>query len=383
MSLINRMLQDLDARAGQPGAAPLPADIRAVPPPERSQPWKRLAVAAGAALALGALSLAGWRVLGQKPAPMLPQAAPAAASAPALPVARPAAAAAPAPVVAIEIPVPPRRDDASPAAAANADTPAAAAPPASSALRPQAQPAPAARAARPATPKAEKKQPEPAPKALAKPHKTAAPKAVAGAPAAAAPARSGRVETAAQRAENAYRRALASLEDGRVTEAISQLEAALKADPRHEASRQTLVSLLIEAKRPDEAIRQLGAALALDPRQPAMAMLMARLQVERGSPGIDTLLRSLPYAAGNGDYHAFLAGMLAREGRHREAAEHYGVALRTAPQNGVWWMGLGLSLQAEKRNPEAAGAFRKALDSGSLSAELQGFVERKLKQLGP
>lgn len=390
MSLINRMLQDLDARAGQPGAAPLPTDIRAVPPPERSLPWKRVAVAAGAALALGALGLAGWRVLGQKPAPIVPQTAPAALSAPPVPpvlVAGPAAALAPAPVVAIEIPVPPRQDDASPAAAAvNADTPAAAEPSPRTQVRTQvrapAPAAPAAKAVRPAARKVEKKQPEAAPTAPAKKDRAGAPKAVAGAPAAAASARSGRVETAAQRAENAYRRALASLEDGRVTEAMSQLEAALKADPRHEASRQTLVSLLIEAKRPDEAIRQLGAALALDPRQPAMAMLMARLQVERGSPGIDTLLRTLPYAAGNGDYHAFLAGMLAREGRHREAAEYYGVALRTAPQNGVWWMGLGLSLQAEKRNPEAAGAFRKALDSGSLSAELQGFVERKLKQLG-
>ena len=68
-------------------------------------------------------------------------------------------------------------------------------------------------------------------------------------------------------------------------------------------------------------------------------------------------------------------------GRHREAAEHYQVALRTAPQNGVWWMGLGIALQAEKRSLEAAGAFQKALDSGTLSGELQGFVERKLKQL--
>jgi MSHA biogenesis protein MshN len=207
----------------------------------------------------------------------------------------------------------------------------------------------------------------------AKPVKPAAPKPVAAA--------KGREETPAQRAENAYRRALASLEDGRVTEAIAGLQAALKADPRHEASRQALVSLLIEAKRPDEALRQLGAALALDPRQPAMAMLMARLQIERGSPGVDTLLRTLPYAAGNAEYHAFLAAALAREGRNREAVEHYQAALRTTPQNGVWWMGLGIALQAEKRNPEAAGAFQKALDSGSLSAELQGFVERKLKQL--
>ena len=194
---------------------------------------------------------------------------------------------------------------------------------------------------------------------------------------------SGRVDTAAQRAENAYRRALASLEDGRVTEAIASLQAALKAEPRHEASRQTLVSLLIEAGRPDEAMRQLGAALALDPRQPAMAMLMARLQLERGSPGVDTLLRTLPYAAGNGEYHAFLAGALQREQRHREAVEHYQAALRTGPNNGVWWMGLGISLQAEKHHVDATGAFQKALASGTLSPELQAFVERKLRQPAP
>ncbi|RLM52922.1 hypothetical protein DVK02_15645 [Halobellus sp. Atlit-31R] len=92
-------------------------------------------------------------------------------------------------------------------------------------------------------------------------------------------------------------------------------------------------------------------------------------------------MRTLPYAAGNGEYHAFLAGALQREQRHREAVEHYAAALRSAPQNGVWWMGLGISLQAEKRNAEAVDAYHKAQASGALSAELQGFVERKLKQL--
>lgn len=200
--------------------------------------------------------------------------------------------------------------------------------------------------------------------------------------AAAAPvAPAGRIETTAQRAENGYRRALASLEDGRVTEAIGHLQGVLRADPFHEAARQTLVGLLVEAKRPDEAMKQLQAALALDPRQLSMAMLLARLQIEHGGSGIDTLLRSLPYAAGNGDYHGFLAGALQREQRHGEAAEHYAMALRTAPHNGVWWMGLGISLQAEKRTAEAAEAFQKARSSGSLAPELLGFVDRKLKQL--
>jgi MSHA biogenesis protein MshN len=188
-------------------------------------------------------------------------------------------------------------------------------------------------------------------------------------------------EAAPQRAEGEYRRALIALEDGRMTETVAALEQALRIDPGHEAARQTLVGLLIEAKRSDEAIRHLQAGLALDARQPALAMLLARLQIERGGSGIDTLTRTLPYAGNNADYHAFLAGALQREQRHREAAEQYQAALRSAPANGVWWMGLGMSLQAEKRNAEALEAFQRARASGTLSAELLAFVERRLQQL--
>jgi MSHA biogenesis protein MshN len=188
-------------------------------------------------------------------------------------------------------------------------------------------------------------------------------------------------EAAPQRAEGEYRRALIALQDGRMTETVAALEQALRIDPGHEAARQTLVGLLIEAKRSDEAIRHLQAGLALDARQPALAMLLARLQIERGGSGIDTLTRTLPYAGNNADYHAFLAGALQREQRHREAAEQYQAALRGAPGNGVWWMGLGMSLQAEKRNSEALEAFQRARASGTLSAELLAFVERRLQQL--
>ena len=202
----------------------------------------------------------------------------------------------------------------------------------------------------------------------------------------AAPGAQGRQESMSQRAEGEYRRALASLQDGRMTETIAALEQTLRLDPGHEAARQTLVGLLIEAKRGDEAIRHLQAGLALDLRQPALAILLARLQIERGGTGIETLTRTLPYA-GNGtarsaDYHAFLAGALQRDQRYREAAEQYLAALRVVPGNGVWWMGLGMSLQGDKRNAEALEAFQRARASGTLSAELQAFVERRLQQLG-
>jgi MSHA biogenesis protein MshN len=44
-------------------------------------------------------------------------------------------------------------------------------------------------------------------------------------------------------------------------------------------------------------------------------------------------------------------------------------------------MGLGISLQAEKRNGEALDAFQRARASGGLSQELQAFVERRIQQL--
>jgi len=355
MSLINKMLKDLDARAGQPGAAPLPADVRPVAAPELRGPVLRAALVGGALLAVGA-GVVGWKMLqtapAPTPAPAVLAAAPVAART-AVVVDMPAAA----PVQVVDV-----------APAAPVPTPAPEPEPA-----PEPVPAPA-----PAPAPAAKRVTPVAPAPIARPVQ----RTVAVAKTAPAASAAGRTDTPSQRAENAYRRALGVLEDGRVTEAIATLQAGLQIDPRHEAARQTLVGLLIEAGRADDAMRQLQAALAIDARQPALAMLLARLQLERGGPAIDTLMRTLPYAAGNGEYHAFLAGVLQREGRVHEAAEHYQAALKRSPGNGVWWMGLGIALQADKRDAESRAAFMQAQASGTLSPELQAFVERRLGQLG-
>jgi len=184
-----------------------------------------------------------------------------------------------------------------------------------------------------------------------------------------------------QKAENEYRRALANLQEARVSEAVAHLEQAVYLYPRHEAARQTLVSLLIESGRNAEAIRHLVFATNLDPRQVNLAMLLARMQLESGGNALETLQRSLPYAESNAGYRAMVGGVLQRANRHAEAVEHYQAAVRLQPGNSVWWMGMGISLQADKRNGEAKAAFLRAQESGGLSPELQAFVERRLQQL--
>lgn len=187
--------------------------------------------------------------------------------------------------------------------------------------------------------------------------------------------------TPKQLSENTYRRALASLQEGRVSSAMADLDRALEIDPRNEAARQTYVSLLLEQRRPDDAIRQLRLALGIDPRQPGLAMVLARLQLERGGPALQTLLTTLPHAAASADYQAFLAGVLQREGRHAEAAQYYQAALKLSPVNGVWWMGLGISLQADQHRAEAREAFGRARTGDGITPELRSFIERRLTQL--
>jgi MSHA biogenesis protein MshN len=362
VSLINKMLQDLDARQTSATAAThlytKPVARREMAAPSRAL----LAGAAGAVVVLAVAGAFGWRHW-HKPA---------------------AAKDVPRPVKVVRVnPVPVQ----APMPAAPAPTPAPVQP---AVIEPvvaaPAEPAHAATSHPRADTLTRKERRElkraaqrEARKLAAAPVHLVAARQKAGD---AGPPAQGRDETPAQRAEAAYHRALSSLQEGYVNEAIGALDQALQANPRHDAARQTLVGLLIENKRVDEAMRQLQLGLTLDPRQPAMAMLLARLQIERGGTGIETLMRTLPYAGPNSDYHAFLAGALQRQQRHREAAEQYQAALQGAPQNGVWWMGLGISLQAEKRDGEAVDAFRKSRATGTLNAELLSFVERKIQQLG-
>jgi MSHA biogenesis protein MshN len=189
--------------------------------------------------------------------------------------------------------------------------------------------------------------------------------------------------TVQQRAENEYRKALLLIQQGKPLEAIAGMEQALQLDRQKVSARQALAGLLIDANRQDEAMHRLQEGLGIDPTQTGLAMILARLQVEKGElkHALETLEHTLPYAAERADYQAFLAALLQRDGRNREAIEHYTVALHQNPQNGVWCMGMGISLQAENRLLEAREAYVRAKSSNVLSPELQAFVDQKLNQL--
>lgn len=187
----------------------------------------------------------------------------------------------------------------------------------------------------------------------------------------------------AQTAEGEYLRAVALVNQARVVEARNALANALKMDARHEAARQTLAVLLIDAGLLDEAETVLSDGLRLAPSNANLAVVLARLKIERKdlAGALNVLKQHSGAATDNAQYRGFYAALLQRAGRHTEAIEEYRAAVRLVPAAGVWWMGLGLSYEANEQRSEALDAFSRARDTGSLAPDVGGFVERKIQAL--
>lgn len=184
-----------------------------------------------------------------------------------------------------------------------------------------------------------------------------------------------------QEAENNYNQALAMLQLGRASEAQVLLSKALTVNPNNYDIRQTLVGVLVDLKRNNEAIDFLKAGLQLAPQQLGFTQMLARLLVENNQRGeaLAVLTKASPYAHGDAQYHAFLAALLQSEEQHKDAIDHYMIALKHGNQAN-WLVGLGISLQAEGRMQEAREIYTKA-QSTTLNADLAQFVDQRLKQV--
>lgn len=377
MSLVNKMLRDLDARRAAPGErAALPAAV--TPLAARQAPRQGKAVWLGALL-VAAAAAAWWWFLPAAPPKLAVVASPAPPAAVA-PTLAPAVAAVP-PALTIApadtTPAPPKPAPVEPELRIDPDL--AVLPQERPAARgkplPGAPPAPRAAAATPAVVAAVPTSPVKPAAAVTAKEAPATESSINKQP---------RLPTAAERAEADYRRGVQAQRQGLKDEAAARYQAALAEYAEHAAARQSLAALLIELRRYDEAeaLLRKGIGIVLPAVRLASTLALARLKVERGqsAAALDLLLENAAAGERSADYQGFAAALLNRAGRQREAAERYQAATQLAPNDGRWWAGLGIVLDAEGKTAEARTAYQKASVLPGLPAELALHIEQRLRQ---
>lgn len=188
------------------------------------------------------------------------------------------------------------------------------------------------------------------------------------------------LSSARERADSEYRKAQSAQASNKPEEAMENLRAALKHDATHSMARQQLFKLQSAAKQFDDAAETLRAGIQIQPTQPAWPMALARLRVEQGdiASAWQVLQHSMSAAGAYPDYQGFSAHVLQRLGRDKEAIAHFQTAIRQMPNEGRWWLGLAMSLDASGRSDEAREAWMRAKNSGNLNKDLLSLVEKKL-----
>ena len=358
MSLVNKMLRDLDARrVGEDERAALPAAVTPLAARQEAARTSPL-LWIGALVALFAVAGAAWFGAqvgsGEPPAARtVPTVAPAPAVAP------------PAPEAAV-VPPPAATADGGASSLRMADQLSVVPPPeaptgksAPPAAKPVDRPAASDSGLRPPSVAAAKPVPAPEPRIE----------------------KQVRLPSATERADSDFRRGIQAQRQGDADAAANGYRSALDIYPEHAAARQALAALLIETRHFDEAEEVLRKGAELAPVRLASVLAWARLKVERNqAPAALEILQKYAVAGErSAEYQGFSGALLNRAGRAAEAAEHYLAATRLAPAEGRWWAGLGIALEAAGKTQESREAYLKARALPGLPADLAQHIEQRLR----
>ena len=165
--------------------------------------------------------------------------------------------------------------------------------------------------------------------------------------------------------------------------AEQQLRRALVNEPSHVRARELLAGLMIKQGRWVETAEVMQAGVKVLPDNVVFIKRYARtlMQLTRDQQAIKLLRTHAPPIAQDPDYYALLAALYQRQQNHRAAANTYSQILKLRPDAGIWWVGLGISLEALGKQQQAQQAYVRARKTGALYGDLARYTDNRLVAL--
>ena len=188
-----------------------------------------------------------------------------------------------------------------------------------------------------------------------------------------------------QLAEIAYNKGYQLLQQGRMHQGKEFLREALSLYIPHIKAREMLAGIHIKSGRFIDAAELLSEGVKVVPNYPLFAQLYARVLLEQNNPhlAIKVLEKGSASAAMDvePDYFALLAATYQRVKKHAEAIDVYFKLVRVRPNVGIWWLGLGISLEKSGKKKEALEAYQRAQNTGNLKTGLANFTNNRVSAL--
>jgi len=183
----------------------------------------------------------------------------------------------------------------------------------------------------------------------------------------------------------AERKATTAMAKGQMREAQDNYYQVLVHDPHNQGAREQLAGLLYGEGRLTEASQVLEEGLRLDPAQADLRLLLARVAISGGDrqKALDWLTGYQPDLAANLDYYATWAGLAQELGQPAQASELYVKLLRQQPDQGRWWLGLGVAEDGQGHRQRALDAYGNAQLHGELGEASTRWLEQRIAELTP
>lgn len=173
-------------------------------------------------------------------------------------------------------------------------------------------------------------------------------------------------------------------QQGLHSDALTYYKAALSYNPALHQARRQAAALYYGQNKLSEAALLLKQGQLLFPQEYEYALLLARVQQSAGQnkQALSSLAQipdTSPLAVKKWHQQSDLAQ---KEQNFPIAEQSFRQLAKNEPSQGRWWMGLGYALDAQKNYTEAKNAYNQALAQGNLSSQAQAYVDNRLVQLG-
>ncbi|MFC4701073.1 DUF6584 family protein [Glaciecola siphonariae] len=162
--------------------------------------------------------------------------------------------------------------------------------------------------------------------------------------------------------------------------AIQSLTNLIESYPEDVRARKQLASLLFSSARYEQARQLLQAGLRVTPADNAMRIMLARVAFKTGDfEDAHAALAGHPYPAlANIELISFRAALAERLSQYEFAYQDYKLLVSREPNNAKWWLGLGVSQDKLNRGEQALASYQRVKGLNQLPAQVGEFVEQRI-----